>query len=95
MHKQRVSERYYEPASYLLLTGAGFSKPFGGYLAREIWSRLFNELDHVSYPSLKEFMKTPDPHGDLNYETIYDSVLKSRLEHQKTLKNQLPSIEGS
>jgi hypothetical protein len=76
MHKQRVSERYYEPASYLLLTGAGFSKSFGGYLAREIWSRLFNELDHVSYPSLKEFMKTPDPHGDLNYETCVSSKLR-------------------
>jgi hypothetical protein len=47
----------------IVLTGAGFSKPWGGYLASELWSVI------VSHPTLRTAPETDKVlHDDLNFE---------------------------
>jgi hypothetical protein len=43
-----------QPAKNVLLTGAGFSKDFGGLLASEMWAALLNEVTQTSCPALHE-----------------------------------------
>ena len=67
-----MSNPYWTPVKTVLLTGAGFSKPFGGYLASEMWSLILNQPEICASQNL---------HGrlleDLNYERIYDEVLST------------------
>ncbi|MBM4092854.1 MAG: hypothetical protein FJ276_26120, partial [Planctomycetes bacterium] len=67
--------RSLEPAKNILLTGAGFTKTFGGFLAGEMWAAILNELRGVPYPSLRELMFDDK---DLDYERVYDDVLRNR-----------------
>lgn len=45
----------------LLLIGAGFSKDFGGLLAREMWSEVFNDPEVRRLPDLAASLTTPGP----------------------------------
>ena len=63
-------DRYYQIKSPILLTGAGFSKPFGGYLASEMWSIIFNQLNSRDSQRLRTILR-----GELNYERAYDLVM--------------------
>jgi len=54
----------------ILFTGAGFTKNFGGFLAKEMWSKIFNNPFVQSYPRVKELLI-----DDFNYESIYHKVL--------------------
>ncbi|MGA6828614.1 hypothetical protein ACO9S2_13500 [Nitrospira sp. NS4] len=65
-----MTDRYYRIKSPILLTGAGFSKPFGGYLASEMWSLIFNQLSSGNYKALKTILR-----GEMNYERAYDLVM--------------------
>lgn len=60
---------WFTPAKNILLTGAGFTKNFGGYLASEMWSVIFNQPEIRQYPSLREILL-----GELNFEQVYDQV---------------------
>lgn len=52
----------------ILLTGAGFTKNFNGLLAKEMWSKIFNQIQ--TYPRLKQLLfNNPD------YESIYHDVM--------------------
>lgn len=66
------NERYFTPAKTVLLTGAGFTKPFGGFLASEMWAVILNQTEIRQYPRLRTGMLE-----ELNYETLYDKVLTS------------------
>jgi len=55
---------------YVLLTGAGFTKNFGAFLAKEICSELFNNFQRQSSDRLKEL-----PLNDSDYESIYHQVI--------------------
>lgn len=54
----------------VLITGAGFSKNFGGFLASEMWSYIFNN---------PEVQKNEVLRGDLisnyDYESVYESMM--------------------
>jgi hypothetical protein len=65
-----MSDRFYTPKKQILLTGAGFSKPFGGYLAGEMWAVLFNKLNMESTKNVRALLR-----GEMDYELVYDSVL--------------------
>jgi hypothetical protein len=52
-----------------LLTGAGFSHDFGGYLACEMWDKIFNNETVKKYPKLANFTGT-----DFDYESIYYNI---------------------
>jgi hypothetical protein len=55
---------------YILFTGAGFTKNFGGLLAKEMWSKIFNNIKIQSCPRIKNLMI-----DDFDYESIYHKIL--------------------
>lgn len=65
-----MADRYYRPKRTILLTGAGFSKSFGGYLASEMWATLFNQLTSPDSERLRILLRR-----ELNYEAAYDLVM--------------------
>ncbi len=56
----------------ILLTGAGFTKNFGGLLASEMWSKIFNHEQVQGLNKLKELLI-----DDFDYESIYYKVINS------------------
>ncbi len=57
----------------VLFTGAGFTKNFGGFLAREMWSKIFNDLRLDELPRIKELLR-----NNFDFETIYSEVINSQ-----------------
>ena len=55
-----------------LLTGAGFTKSFGGYLSREMWARIFNHSNIQNQKKLRECML-----NQLNFEYAYAAVMET------------------
>lgn len=55
----------------ILLTGAGFTNNFGGFLSSEMWSKIFNNPEVQSNKHLKELLS-----NNFNYEFIYYAVLE-------------------
>ena len=64
--------RWFKPTKNVLLTGAGFTRDFGGYLASEMWAAIFRRPEIRDHPELRKFMLE-----ELNYEALYDKVLSS------------------
>jgi hypothetical protein len=54
----------------MLLTGAGFTHNFGGFLAREMWSKIFNHPLVQSSPEVRELLLK-----DFDFESVYADVL--------------------
>lgn len=57
----------------ILLTGAGFAKNFGGFLGREMWSKIFNNPRLSNAGDIKQRLKET-----LNFEDIYSEVFDDR-----------------
>jgi len=64
--------RWFKPTKNVLLTGAGFTRDFGGYLASEMWAAIFRRPEIREYPELRKCMLE-----ELNYEALYDKILSS------------------
>lgn len=79
-----MTNRDYIPKKQILLTGAGFSKPFGGYLASEMWAAIFNKLSTDHTQNARRLLR-----GELNYEAAYDAVLSGSF--SQTEKNDFAS----
>ena len=60
------------PRKALLLTGAGFSRPFGGYLASEMWALVFRQKEVRASETLRKRML-----AELNFERVYEEALLS------------------
>ena len=58
------------PCKFVLLTGAGFSANFGGFLASQMWAKIFNRTS--SNPNLREAL-----FGNQNFEDVYFSLKSS------------------
>lgn len=74
----------------LLFTGAGFTANFNGFLAREMWSWIFNnpKLDNAGGVKLK----LKDPQSKFDFEQIYSDVFDSRSnlpEHEVEIFKQV------
>ncbi|MFA6198245.1 MAG: SIR2 family protein [Patescibacteria group bacterium] len=54
----------------VLLTGAGFSKNFGGFLAAEMWSHIFNHPLTKRHAELRKLLM-----ADQDYESVYTLVM--------------------
>lgn len=54
----------------ILLTGAGFSKDFGGYLATQMWSVIFSQPEISLHPDIRDVLLS-----QLDYELAYSKVL--------------------
>jgi len=55
----------------VLLTGAGFTKDFGGFLADEMWSFIFNSRSLDDFPKIKDLLRS-----DFSYESVYHEILE-------------------
>jgi len=55
----------------ILLTGAGFTKNFGGLLAAEVWSQVFNHAGVRAMPDLTSRVSALTP----DFEAVYDAVV--------------------
>ena len=56
----------------VLLTGAGFTKDFGGFLASEMWSFIFNSPFLDNHPKIKNILR-----NDFSYESVYHEVIEN------------------
>ena len=61
----------FEINKFVLLTSAGFTYHFGGFLAKEMWALIFNNPDIGEHPQLKELLR-----NDFDYESIYYKVIE-------------------
>lgn len=56
----------------LVLTGAGFTKNFGGFLAREVWSKIFNNPRVQESEKIRQLLQET-----YDYESAYSQVITS------------------
>jgi SIR2-like domain len=63
---------WFTAARHVLLTGAGFTQGYGGYLASEMWATIFRQPEIRADPLLHVAMRQY-----LNFEFLYDLVLGS------------------
>jgi len=63
---------------YILFTGAGFTKNFGGLLAKEMWSKIFNNSKTQSFPRIKELLI-----NDFDYESIYHKIINGNYTEEE------------
>jgi len=62
----------FKSKKHILLTGAGFTRNFGGFLADKMWEKIFNNKELQTYNSLrKHSMNTFD------FESAYYEVMKN------------------
>jgi hypothetical protein len=61
-------------AGTVMLTGAGCSVDFGGFLTEEMWSAIYNHPSLRLCPSIVKIMRT-----DFDYESIYHRILKNQM----------------
>jgi hypothetical protein len=54
----------------VLLTGAGFTRNFGGFLANQMWDKIFNHEQVQKYPSLVNLLK-----DNFDFESVYNEVM--------------------
>lgn len=73
--KKNISE-------FILLTGAGFTKNFGGFLASEMWSEIFNHSQVQTHQQLRELLL-----NDFDYESIYFKIISGQynVEEKKAI----------
>lgn len=57
-------------SNVMLLTGAGFTKNFGGFLATEMWSQIFNDRRVQTSQKLREVLRR-----NYDYEAAYSKVI--------------------
>lgn len=75
-------------ARRILLTGAGFSKNWGGYLAREVWELLLGHVAIRSDPRLRaSLLEAPE-----NFERALTAVRNSYPEGAATFENALLDV---
>jgi hypothetical protein len=54
----------------IILTGAGFTKNFNGFLAVEMWSKIFNHSIIKSHQKLKALLQ-----DDFDFESVYSNII--------------------
>jgi hypothetical protein len=55
----------------ILMTGAGYTRNFGGFLAEDMWEKIFNHKEIQDKPALKELLLDND---NFDYESVYHKV---------------------
>ena len=59
-----------QDSNNILLTGAGFTANFDGFLGREMWSKIFNNPIVQNTPDVRELLLK-----DFDFESVYSSML--------------------
>ncbi|MBI2297023.1 MAG: hypothetical protein HYU76_13545, partial [Betaproteobacteria bacterium] len=73
----------------ILLTGAGFSKNFGGLLAREMWNRLILSPDIQRHARLRQLLGE-----NFDYESIYQQVMHGNYTQDEKAAMQSAVVEA-
>jgi hypothetical protein len=70
----------------ILLTGAGFTKNFGGFLASEMWAQIFNSRHIRHHKKLGEILRR-----DFDYESVCNRILvgTNSLDEKSALETAL------
>lgn len=71
----------------ILLTGAGFSADYGGFLSTQMWAKIFNNKELDPYPGVKNVLRK-----DFDFEFAYWQVMKSATysdEAKKAMKKAI------
>jgi hypothetical protein len=71
---------YTDAMNPVLLTGAGFTKTFGGYLASEMWAAILNQPEIQNSPELLTGMRNIE---NLDYEMFYEHIQANGTEQEK------------
>lgn len=61
-----------EISKCILLTGAGFTHNFGGFLGEEMWTEIFNHPEIQKRQFVRELMLDDNDH---DYESVYNKIL--------------------
>src|SRR6185369_12600177 len=65
----------------MLLTGAGFTYNFGGFLAREMWSKIFNNPLVQANPEARKLLL-----NDFDFESVYSAKMSGGEETIKIIR---------
>jgi hypothetical protein len=81
----------------VLLTGAGFTRNFGGFLANQMWDKIFNHEQVQHYPSLVNLLK-----DNFDFESVYNEVIDgnshsqdSQLALQQAIKSAYDQLDDA
>jgi hypothetical protein len=83
-------DNWYMPRDVVLLTGAGFSKPYGGLLGSEMWSLILNQPQISQSQKLHTCLLE-----NLNYEAVYDAVLTPGIYSEEEQKNFTDALRNA
>lgn len=74
------------PSKYVLLTGAGFTKDFGGFLANEMHEKLLNHPNLRDTKRIRKLLL-----DDFDYESVYSKVMDTNYtdEEKEALSNAM------
>ncbi len=78
----------FESKNYILLTGAGFTKNFGGFLGSEMWSQILHQKEIHENKNLRKKLLT-----NTDFESVYSSILNSKDFSEKDKSTMKEVIE--
>ncbi len=61
----------------ILLTGAGFTKNFGGFLGSEMWAQIFNDIEIQNNNNLRGLLQE-----DYDFESVYSTVMTGKFSEE-------------
>lgn len=76
----------------ILLTGAGFTKNFGGLLTSEMWAEIFNHEKIQAQPKIKRLMLDDN---DFDYESIYYSIIDQPFSDEEFSDDERGAIKDA
>jgi len=62
----------FQTKQLILLTGAGYTRNFGGFLGREMWAKIFNNPSIQNNSKIRSMLLS-----DFDFESIYSNIHKS------------------
>lgn len=73
----------FKSKNIILLTGAGFTKNFGGFLGTEMWAQIFNDPEIQNNENLRNLLQE-----DYDFESAYSTVMTGHFseEDKKIIK---------
>lgn len=80
----------FETHKLVLLTGAGFTHNFGGFLTKQMWEHIFNQPMVQQLPNLRKALLNRK--NKFNYEDIYEFLQKRGGENLKAYIRALDKV---
>ena len=74
----------------VLLTGAGFTRNFGGFLTDQMWARIFNHKQVQSRPALLASLKLC-----FDFESVYNHVMHEECYTQEDRSAMYEAVESA